>query len=67
VCFSCGGKGKCVQIRNGKPVPGGGNLSGVLKNAPTGGTASSNAGNKPVNETPTRNTEPVTERVGGKR
>jgi hypothetical protein len=58
-------KGKCTQTRDGKPVPGGGNLSGILKNAPIGGTSSSNAGNKPVNETPGRNTEPVNERVGG--
>ena len=64
-CFSCKNN-KCVATRGlgGRPIPGG-SLSGILKNAPPG-TASSNARNKPVNETPTRNTEPVTERVGGK-
>jgi hypothetical protein len=61
VCFKCNGK-TCVSTRGlgGKPVPGGG-LGGILKNAPPGSTSSSNAGNRPVN-----NTEPVTERVGGK-
>jgi hypothetical protein len=64
VCFRCR-NGWCVQTdRTGKPIRGG-SLSGILKNAPPG-AASSNAGNKPVNETPTRNTEPITERVGGK-
>ena len=65
VCFKCH-SGWCVNWDRvaGKPIRGG-NLNGILKNAPPG-AASSNAGNKPVNETPTRNTEPVTERVGGK-
>jgi hypothetical protein len=65
VCFKCHG-GWCVPWDRvaGKPIAGG-NLNGILKNAPPG-AASSNAGNKPVNETPVRATEPVTERVGGK-
>ena len=65
VCFSCKNN-KCVATRSlgGKPISGG-SLGGILKNAPPG-TASSKAGNKPVNETPVRGTEPATERAGGK-
>jgi hypothetical protein len=64
-CFSCT-HGWCTPARSrgGKPIRGG-NLNGILKNAPPG-AASSNAGNKPVNETPTRNTAPITGRAGGK-
>jgi hypothetical protein len=70
-CFFCDGKTRqCdgVTFRKGQPVLTGirGKIPGGLKNAPTGGTSSSSAGNKPVNETPVRGTEPVTERVGGK-
>jgi hypothetical protein len=64
-CFSCKNN-KCVATRGLGGKPTGGSLSGILKNAPIRGTSSSNAGNKPVNETPTRNMEPVTERAGGK-
>lgn len=51
-CFKCN-KGKCVQTRGlgGKPVAGGGNLTGIRDNAPTGNTVSS-TGSKPVDVTP---------------
>jgi hypothetical protein len=63
VCFRCVAK-ICYPVRSsGKPIPGGGSLGSILKNAPPG-PASTNVGR--VNEAPTQNTNPVAGRVGGR-